>query len=798
MKIVMLGVALAASASMPAQNVGVTPGPQALEQAQHAVRKLLQQNGGTPPKDGIVVILADGEYVLSQSLRLGSQDSGTKASPIVWKAANRGKATIVGSAPIREVEIDWKSFPASLIPANSRKFVRCWEIPGKDPLPGFYGGGCCAHKELDDNAIGVFSGGERAIPARWPNDRFARTGKPIGEVSKRKDSFGRNDKRINSGVFKLKGAPLAAFAKEPDLWAYGMYGMEWSDISSPVVKADPEAGTLAIEPSKNPYGFLADMPFFVFNAFSELDREGEWTIDRKARRIYLWGRDGKAPLVATLDSLVVGEGASNVVFDGIVFEGVRGTALDFRKADGICVRSSCVRRTGHNGIAFGNSRNCRVEGCDLYDLGRAGVIMDSGKQVGFERGENAVDNCHIHHYGRIIPNYNPGISLLGCGNRATHNLVHHSPHQGIYFRGNDHYIGFNICHDCCSFTDDAGTIYCCMRDWTKRGTVVEYNAIHMTGKQPYAKHVNGIYLDDWSSGMILRGNIINRAPKAIYLGGGNSNIMTKNVLINAPCAINVGTRGLDSFAKNTTIKGADSFIYKSYLKAKKSWPSDQWQNRYPHLAELESLPPVEAHNANFNELSNNVCVATHGILLSNKAAIEKRTLMADNLELDGDPGFVDYAGFNWELKPDSPARKVLGGGTRFGEMGLYADPKRFSAAVKHGEGMTPPRPYGVEPEPAQPKVWIACKTDAGKKVKQAFFSTTEAAAEWTDYEFSFTANLTGLANVRLMNSPELAKTEYRDLKVDGKPIPGKDEHYTMNVENGAEYTVTFAARIAPK
>ena len=39
------------------------------------------------------------------------------------------------------------------------------------------------------------------------------------------------------------------------------------------------------------------------------------------------------------------------------------------------------------------------------------------------------------------------------------NLIHHSTHTGIYARGYDHYIGYNVIHDVCSFNKDAGAIY---------------------------------------------------------------------------------------------------------------------------------------------------------------------------------------------------------------------------------------------------------------------------------------------------------------------------------------------------
>ena len=781
------------------QEVRVSPGSGSLEHARDAVREAIKANGGRAPKGGISVILEDGTYVLERPIEFTAEDSGTSASPITWRAAHRGKAVLSGMRrDIREVEIDWAKLPASLIPESSRSHVRCWELGGDDPLPGFYSGGCCARPDLDDFAVCVFSGGERCESARWPGKSFARTGKPLGEATTAKDAFGSENKQNNTGVFEVSDAPFEKWAQEPDLWAYGMYGMEWSNISSPVLKADPVVGTLAVEPSKNQFGFREYMPFFVFNAFSSLDREGMWAIDRKARRVYVWARDANPPLIAGAEALLKGEGVANVSFDGFVFEVVRGDAISFSHAKSVSIVASCVRHINGNAIDFKKSRLCRVEGCDIYDLGRHGILLDGGDRVTLTPGENVADNCHIHHYGRISPNYNPGISLSGCGNRATHNLIHHSPHQALGFGGNDHYVGFNICHDCCTFTDDAGTFYCCMRDWTMRGTVIEYNTIHMTGKQPRTKHVRGIYLDDWSSGMIVRGNIINRAPQGVYLGGGNGNVVARNVIFNTPEAICIGSRGMDSFARSTTRHGSDSWIYKKYMRAKGMWNKSPWLERYPMLPELEKLPtPIDAHNANFNEVSNNLCVATGGITTNNWDAIRERTVIADNLETDCDPGFVDYAGFNWELKSDSPARKTLGGGTRFGEMGLYDSKNRFSPAIKHGEGMTPPRPLGVEKLSALVDVLVRYnkRTLAGR-------TGIEAEAEWKDYVLDFVPEENGTAALRLSNWADREKTEYADLQVEGAELKGSEfqgacEVRWLKFEKGRKVTVSLKARRAP-
>jgi hypothetical protein len=54
----------------------------------------------------------------------------------------------------------------------------------------------------------------------------------------------------------------------------------------------------------------------------------------------------------------------------------------------------------------------------------------------------------------------------------------------------------------------------------------------------------------------------------------------------------------------------------------------------------------------------------------------------DNL-VGADPGFVDAAHANYELKPEAPALKLGFEPLPLAKIGLYADPNRASWPVKH-------------------------------------------------------------------------------------------------------------------
>lgn len=69
----------------------------ALSRARDAIREL-KQNG--PLKDGIMVIVREGMYAMSETLVLTQEDSGTEMSPIVYRAAPGQTVDLLGGKPI--------------------------------------------------------------------------------------------------------------------------------------------------------------------------------------------------------------------------------------------------------------------------------------------------------------------------------------------------------------------------------------------------------------------------------------------------------------------------------------------------------------------------------------------------------------------------------------------------------------------------------------------------------------------------------------------------------------------------
>ena len=749
--------------------------------ARDALRTARAANGGALPKGGAVVEFADGTYVLSAPLALDRRDSGESGAPVVWRAANRGGAVFSGALTPR----GWKKVDDSAIlstlPEKARKHVIVATLSGNDPLPGFRGGGCGTPGNLQEKPLSLFQGEKRLDPARWPNSGFAHTGANVGETKQRHDAA-----FCTSGVFKFASDRLATWAREPELWAYGLWCYEWADAKTRVLAIDADAGTVSVDPAPIGFGIVVNAQFYMMNAVSEIDRPGEWAIDRGRRRVYLWP-DGRArPRFAFASGLVVARDVSDLAFDGFVFEHSRGTAAVFERSAHTAVFSSVFRHTSSWGVQVVNGTDCRVEGCDMYDLGEGGISLDGGDFRTLAPGNNTADNNHIHHYGRVVPNYRPGVQLLGVGNRCTHNLIHLTLHQAVTFAGNDHYIGFNVCHDCCTFNDDAGTIYCCQRDWSRRGTVIEHNALHMTGKQPRTSHTEAIYLDDFSSGVTIRRNVINRASKGVDIGGGQDCDVYGNLIMNCAVSISLGSRGIETFGRTVSEKGRESYMFTRLERDRALFETPLWKSRYPNMMRVFDFADAQrAHDAHFNRITNNVCVTSGEIRKDNWKHVSDTCVVTNNLVTGEDPGMEDYRKFRWNLKK-GPARDLVGD-LRMDEMGLYDSPRRISPAIKFSADVTPPRPLRVEYGLARVRVDLSLTGPLPKGVpsvagefcgcvvpnwgcgRRVVADFKMAPDEWREYGFSFVPAVDATLAIATMGARG-EKTLYDDFRAEGTVI----------------------------
>lgn len=651
---------------------------------QGAVERLRRLRTGDAANIPASIVFADGHYALTKPWTLSAADGGTETAAVTWRAATPGGVVFTGGATLER----WTRVtdPAVLdkLPVAARGEVYETQVPDA-VLSGDFSGGFLPGEVRLNDPVQVFEASERLTWARWPNEGYTKVQDVLGEISSNHDSS-----FTKSGIIRYESSRLNGWAREAELWANGLWIYAWSDWRVRVKMVDTSANTIAFEGAESgKFCIKKGGEFYVFNALCELDRPGEWVLDRAARRLYLWPKkvgdlESRAIAITCLPHLLEARGLAHTIFSGFVFDGSRGDFATFEDCRDVAVLGCTARHGGGWGFRAARGERVRFSGCDMSDIGKGGVSLDAGDKKTLKPGDHVVENCHISHYGVVSPNYNPGVRLAGVGNAVTNSLIHHSPHQAVSFDGNDHLIARNVIHDTCFYNDDASAIYCCGQrmGWNARGTVIAENVVWFTGKREAPRNTHAIYLDDWSSGVTVRDNLIIRCHNGVSLSGGNFVYVTNNIFVSSSPSVQIGGRGRGTFGEKQCLDGFKSKFFANLTDARKD---PTWRARYPETARLYEVDDgVRAHDPLFNVVANNVYVNSGK---PSPSRYQADNVLTNNVECS-EVGFTDWKGMIWSLRDDSPVRKVLGHDSCWAQAGLFASPNRASPAVKFGADVT--------------------------------------------------------------------------------------------------------------
>ncbi|MBI3923891.1 MAG: right-handed parallel beta-helix repeat-containing protein, partial [Armatimonadetes bacterium] len=684
------------SGKLAAPNRKKTDGPFAtLGRARDELRKLKKE--GKLPPSGVTVEVGKGLYEFARPLEFSSEDSGSEIAPIVYRAQPGAQVRLVGG----KVVTGWKPVtdPAALgrLDESARGKVmqadlRTLGITSYGQVGGGFGlsGGPGMELFFDDKPMTM---------ARWPNEGFVRIPNVLGETP----VDVRGTKGCAEGLFTYEGDRPKRWAAEKDIWVHGYWFWDWADQRHQVEKIDIEKKIITLAKPYHGYGYRKGQWYYAFNVLAELDRPGEYYLDRQAGVLYFWPPEatqadglrslnsGKA-VVSALPSLITMKDTSYVTLRGFTLEAAQGTAMTITGGENDQIVGCTLRNVGSWALSIGGGKSHSVIGCNITETGDGGISMDGGDRATLTPANHLADNNHIHHYSRWNRMYRPAITINGVGLRVAHNLIHNAPHMAIGFGGNDHIIEFNEIHSVSYESNDAGAIYA-GRNWTMRGNVLRHNYLH---------HINGfegrgcvgMYLDDMFSSADMYGNVFHKVTMAAFIGGGRDCSIENNIFVDCNPALHIDARAMgwagyhaDDWIKEGREKGTHLGI--EFMKP-------PYSERYPQLLTLLDDDPKAPKG---NLIARNVC---WGGKWDTSIEAKARPLlkMEDNL-VDEDPHFVDLANRNFQLKDDSPAYKLGFKRIPIEQIGLYKDDRRASWPVLHKvrEMETPPVARKTGPPP---------------------------------------------------------------------------------------------------
>jgi hypothetical protein len=638
-----------------------------LVRAREEIRRIKRKSG--LPKGGIVVEIRGGVYQLTSPLSLSAEDSGDEGSTVVWRARAGEKARITGGVQVTTFTPVTDPAVLKRLDESARGHVLQADLNG---LGAKSLGLAAGPDDENHNRLELFFQDKPMTLARWPNTGFTHI-KDVDDSNGNPVKLGRGNMRTSEiGRFIYEGEHPSRWAGEEDVWLHGCWFYEWADSREKVESIDTTRHVITLTTPCTSRRFRQGQGYYAFNLLSELDTPGEWYFDRRSNILYFWPPaplDQGKVVVSVAPMLVFMLDASHVTLRGLMFEACQGDAIVARNVDDIQIVGCTIRNTGRWAIGM-TGKNCRVAGCDMYEMGYGGIHFTGGDRKTLTPGKCVIDNNHFHHYSRWKRLMKPGISMGGVGNIASHNLFHNAPHQAIWWNGNDHVIEYNEIHSVCYEANDGGAIYA-GEDWTQRGTVVRYNYLHhLSGFEGHG--CLGVYLDDELSGIEVRGNLFYKVTNACNADVpavstcGRDCRFVNNIFVDCHPAVDVSTR-----------RGAKWF---ETLKSKLDqvpYQSPLWASRYPKLRNILDDDPMLPKG---NVIARNICVGGKWATLVKEA--EPLVRFQDNL-VDQDPHFVDAEQDNFQLKDDSPAWKLGFQRIPLEKIGLYQSPERASWPVSH-------------------------------------------------------------------------------------------------------------------
>lgn len=610
--------------------------------------------------DSIRICLLEGTYRIDQSVRIRPEHSGTRDNPVLVYA-RLGEEVILSGG--RELS-GWEVTADGL-----------WSVHIPEVASGEW-----YFKQ-------IYINGESRRRARIPNEGFKIVaGFPEGTpntVSYHKD--------CQSFEFS-PGDLVPGWKNEVDIdvivyhfWTDSHLKIELIDTVAHIVTFRHKAGKVFTD------DFTEDgARYIIENVWEGLDAPGEWYLDRPSGVLYYYPYPGEdpgsvtcvAPYTEQLLDIRGEQRALNYVegirFENLVFEYTNfllseGSTNDDQGASEVSaavvlegsrrvVLSRCeFRNLGNWAIEMGSgSYENRIESNRIHHVAAGGIRVHGGDEgshpldrTGFIR----ITDNEIGYYGQVYPSA-VGIFLKqSYSNEVLHNHVHNGYYTGIslgwewgYQRSisRDNKIEYNHIHDIgMGLLSDMGGIYTL---GVSPGTTIRNNLIHDVEANRYGGW--GIYNDEGSSHILVENNIVYRTKFAGYNVNSAREITVRNNIFALGRLNQISRNRMEPhksfyFEQNIVYwtegdlldgrMGDESYMF--YFRPGSRRGSREVTSTYEMDYNLYFNPNQALENMDFDG--------------SGLAGWQERG--KDNHSMFTDPLFEDAEGYDFRLKPGSPA-----------------------------------------------------------------------------------------------------------------------------------------------
>ncbi|MCQ2456299.1 MAG: right-handed parallel beta-helix repeat-containing protein [Clostridia bacterium] len=615
-------------------------------------------------KGGAKIILRGGSYTLTEPVVLTEAHSGTEESPLIF-TAEKGEAPMI-SAGMKIPASAFVKLTDEKMLSRLKPEVRDNVLVADITAAGITEFGTVAGSNLFLNSAPL-------TLARYPND-----GEPLIPVGERIIHTGYEDRKP-SGDWEIgiEDEKCLEWEWNDEIHIHGALCYEWNRYTTKIQAFDRENKTM------RGFGAFENAPvmkgernnYYFRNVFEELDLPGEWYLDRNDGKLYLWPPKAledsdDLQFVAVPCDLFNCEGVSNVIFDRLDLGRCAGAVVSIAGGRQVLVQrcrvaGTCPGKGEKSAISVNGEYRCGVTDTYFEHFSNKAVDIGGGDRMTFTPANNFLQNSVLEN-----PHHRFAICTSGCGNIISHNYVHNT--TLVDNGNNEEIVEYNVFKGGDTETHDSGTIYVGGGGGSVCGNHYRYNYLYDFQENDY-----GIYFDDLTRGMYAYGNVVvgngNTEGEAWYSGGrsynhhnGGEHCFWNNVSIDAGYFAFGGDISywlLDSFwdglfpgIYNTSLgKRTERYLgrnptYRDYCAALDQYVEDK---KDPNYVVKSGWAERRLRTPWCNHYENNVIVrASRPYKLDNGE--ETATGLDTNYITNDDPGFVDFEGKDYNIRPDAP------------------------------------------------------------------------------------------------------------------------------------------------
>ncbi|MGY8768519.1 MAG: right-handed parallel beta-helix repeat-containing protein [Pirellulales bacterium] len=339
--------------------------------ARDSIRK-----SGQAGREPFTVTVADGVFYLPKTLVFTEADSGTKAAPIIYRAANEGKTVISGGT---QLSLKWTAYQNGILKATTPSGLAIDQL---------------------------FVNGERQHMARYPD-------------------FDVNARPYNGASADAFSPERAARWKDPaGGYIHAMHNAHWGGFHYRITGKNPK-NEVAYEGGwqNNRPNSMHKNDRFVENIFEELDAPGEWFHDTKQSVLYYHPAesvDTNTALfeVVKLQHLVEFQGTQQKPVHHISLAGFtfRHAARTFMETKEPLLRSDWTIYRG-GAVLISGAEDCSTIDSEFDQVGGNSIFVSNYNR------RIAIRGCHIHGSGAS------GICFVGSPEAVRNPLMNYNQRQ---------------------------------------------------------------------------------------------------------------------------------------------------------------------------------------------------------------------------------------------------------------------------------------------------------------------------------------------------------------------------------